>query len=514
MGLDRRTWTVAAVVIVGAIMSILDTTIVNVALETLSRDLSSPLQHIQWIVTGYLLALAMVIPLTGWASERFGARRVWMTTVAVFVASSALCGAAWNVPSLIFFRVIQGFGGGMIMPVGIIVLTLTAGPQRVGRVMGIIGVPMLLAPVLGPVIGGFIVQHASWRWIFYINLPIGILGLVLAWRILPATRGGECDPLDWRGVALISPGLGLLTFGLSEVPSHGGVTDSAVYLPAVAGLALVVSFVVHALRARSPLIDVRLFRNGRLRAAGLTTFFLGVALFGALILLPLYYQVVRGETAFSTGLLLAPQGLGAAFAMPISGRLTDRVGGGSVAVCGIVVLSAATLAFTQLSATTSYAFLVVVLFIRGIGLGFSMMPAMASAYATMEPANVPRATSALNVLQRVGGSFGTALMAVILQHQITTSVPGGAGAGLAGGPAVAGPIPHAVATPLAGAFGHTFWWAFALTAAALVPASVLAVRERRHDRLDREQRLGAQAAAMGEEIPDPEREIVGAGAQR
>ena len=171
---------IAIVVVIGAIMSILDTTIVNVALETLSRDLHSPLATIQWVSTGYLLALATVIPLTGWAAERFGPKRVWMTVVTGFVVSSVLCGLAWSADSLIAFRVLQGLAGGMVMPVGMITLAQAAGPRHMGRVMSVVGVPMLLAPVLGPVLGGVIVQNFSWRWIFFVNLPVGIVGLVLA----------------------------------------------------------------------------------------------------------------------------------------------------------------------------------------------------------------------------------------------------------------------------------------------------------------------------------------------
>jgi EmrB/QacA subfamily drug resistance transporter len=188
MGFDRHLASIAAVVVVGAIMSILDTTIVNIALDRLSIDLHAPLDDVQWVATGYLLALALVIPLTGWAAERFEPRRIWIGSVALFTLGSALCGAAWSLDSLIGFRVLQGFGGGMIMPVGTILLAQAAGPQRMGRVMSVIGVPMLMAPVFGPVIGGLIVDNVSWRWIFYVNVPVGAIGLALAYRLMPATR--------------------------------------------------------------------------------------------------------------------------------------------------------------------------------------------------------------------------------------------------------------------------------------------------------------------------------------
>src|SRR3954453_39452 len=226
-GLPKDLRPIAIVVVIGAIMSILDATIVNVALQTLRSDLGVSLATIQWVSTGYLLALSAVIPLTGWMAERFGSRKVWMGAVAAFVATSALCGAAWSADSLIGFRVLQGLAGGMVMPIGMITLAQAAGPKRMGRVMSVVGVPMLLAPVLGPVIGGLIVQSLGWRWIFFGNLPIGLVGLVLAARLLPAGRaeglGGEHPTkLDWRGLLMLSPGVALLVFGLSEVGSHGG----------------------------------------------------------------------------------------------------------------------------------------------------------------------------------------------------------------------------------------------------------------------------------------------------
>src|SRR4051795_4302580 len=184
-GLDRRLLMIASVVVLGAIMSILDTTVVNVAINTLSRDFDTPLSTIQWIVTGYTLALATVIPITGWAADRFGTKRLYMTSIALFLSGSILAGTAWSAESLIGFRVLQGLGGGMRMPAGRTILTRAAGTQRVGRVMAIIGVPMLLGPIVGPILGGWLVDNASWRWIFFINLPIGIAAFFAALRILP-----------------------------------------------------------------------------------------------------------------------------------------------------------------------------------------------------------------------------------------------------------------------------------------------------------------------------------------
>src|SRR3954468_23134491 len=209
-GLDRRLLMISSVVVLGAIMSILDTTVVNVAINTLARDFNTELSTIQWIVTGYTLALATVIPITGWAADRFGTKRLYILSLGLFLAGSTLSGLAWSAESLILFRVLQGLGGGMLMPAGMTILTRAAGPGRVGRVMSIIGVPMLLGPILGPILGGWLVDDVSWRWIFYINIPIGVLVLLLAGRVLPKDQPQPAHRLDVLGLALLSPGLALL----------------------------------------------------------------------------------------------------------------------------------------------------------------------------------------------------------------------------------------------------------------------------------------------------------------
>jgi EmrB/QacA subfamily drug resistance transporter len=464
--MDRELWRLASVVVLGTIMSILDTTIVNVAIETLGRDLGSSLSSIQWVTTGYLLALATVIPATGWAMERFGGKRMWMLSVTLFLCGSTLCGLAWDTTSLVVFRVLQGFGGGMILPIGQAILAQAAGPQRMGRVMSVIGVPTLLGPILGPVIGGLIVDNLSWRWIFFVNLPVGAVALLLASRILPAAERDTRSPLDVRGLALLSPGLVLLVYGLSEFGIQGRF-GTTVLAGLLGGAALVAAFLVHAHR-NDALIDVALFRDRAFAAASGTVFIFGVSLFGAMLILPLYYQVVRGEGALSAGLLLAPQGVGAAMAMPIAGRLTDRLGAGKVVPFGVVIACVGTGVYTQLTASTSYVLLGFALWVRGAGLGMTMMPSMAAAYQTLERVAVPRATSTINIIRTIGGSFGTAVLTVILQRRIVAEIPGATGdlGALRGGA-------ERAADPLAAAFGTTFWVAVGLTAVALIPASFL-----------------------------------------
>ena len=455
-------------------MAVLDTTIVNVALDALSRDLHSSLTSIQWVSTGYLLSLAVVIPLSGWLTERFGSKRTWIVSIGLFALGSGLCALATSAGELIVFRILQGLGGGMLMPVGFTLIAQAAGPARVGRALGIIGVPILLGPIFGPIIGGLIVDNAAWQWIFVVNLPIAVMAIVLAARLL-GSDAGRADPgkFDWLGAALLCPGLAGVIFGLSETESNGGIDHPLALAPILAGLALVGWFALHSLRIERPLLDLRLFRWPGFRAAAGTTFLLGAALFGTLLVLPLYYQVDRGESALGAGLLLAPQGIGAALTLPISGRLTDRVGGGPVVVVGCLVLALATLPFAFLTAHTPYGLLAAVLFIRGIGLGGSIQPSAAAAYQLLRPAQVPRATALLNTLRQIGGSIGTTLLAVVLQHEGAAALSSvGARSG-----GLLSPLPSTERARISGAvataFGHTFMWAFGMALLALIPALAL-----------------------------------------
>jgi EmrB/QacA subfamily drug resistance transporter len=468
--IDAELRGLAIVVVLGTIMSVFDTTIVNVAIETLGRTFHSPLSTIQWVSTAYLLALAIVIPLTGWAIERFGAKRMYLISLTLFLLGSALCGMAWSAGSLIFFRVLQGLGGGMILPIGQTILARGAGPQRIGRVMSIVGIPMLLGPVLGPALGGLIIDSLSWRWIFYVNIPIGIVALVLAARTLKSDATGTAGKLDVRGLALLSPGLAGIVYGLSEAGSSGGFSAPRVIIGLVVGALLMVAFVMHALHVKAPLIDLRLFKNRGFSAASVTGFVLGATVFGAMFLLPLYYQVVRGQSPLKAGLLMAPQGIGAMISMPLAGRITDRVGAYRVVPIGVVTVILGTIAYTQVTVSSSELLLALSLFVRGLGLGFSMMPAMSAAYQTLEPHQVPRATTTINIVRQVGGSLGTAVLAVILQRQIVSSV-GGAGGGALLGSTTA--IPEAARAQVAGAFGHSFWWAVGLSALGVIPALLL-----------------------------------------
>ncbi|MFL6040128.1 MAG: DHA2 family efflux MFS transporter permease subunit [Gaiellales bacterium] len=469
----------AAVVVLGAITTILDATIVNVALARLGQEFGTQISTIQWVTTAYLLAFAAVIPLTGWAADRFGAKKVWLASLTVFLAGSALCAAAQSIEWLIAARVVQGLGAGMILPLGQAILAVAAGPRRMGRVMSVVGVPMLLAPIFGPVLGGAIVDGSSWRWIFVVNLPVGLVALAAAARLLPPATAGHRERLDLPGALLAAGGSVLLVYGLAEVGSRGSLTAP---LPAgllLGGAGLLALFVRHALRAERPLIDVRLFGRRGFGAAAATTFLLGVALFGMLMALPLFFQIVRGDSPLDAGLLMVPQALGAAVAMPLAGVLTDRLGARRVIPAGIVLALIGTGVYVQMTAATSAGTLAAALFVIGLGLGATIMPSMAVAYASVPGDAVARATAALNTVQRLAGSVGTALIAVVLQRALDTRLPGIGGLSEAAG---LPPAARAAAAPqLTEAFAVCFTVALVVAACALVPALALPAVRRRQE---------------------------------
>lgn len=465
----------AAVVVLGAIMTVLDATIVNVALPTLGRDFHTSIAAIQWVPTVYMLAFAAVIPLTGWLSERFSEKRLWLVSLGMFTVGSLLAGLSWSIGSLIAFRVVQGAGGGVIMPLGQTILARVAGPQRMGRVMSIIGVPLLLAPICGPIIGGALVGTASWRWVFYVNLPVSVIAIVLAALLLPSAPPRRAERLDWPSAVLLCCGIAIALYGLAEIGQKATLSAAVPLSGVIAGIVLVAAFVVRALRTPNPLIDVRLFRGRGFATSAALNFVLGVALFGVALLLPLYFELVRGRTPLQTGLLLIPQGFGAACAITPAGMLTDKIGARRIVPVGVLLALAGTAGYTQVEAGTSYWGLSIWLFLIGAGLGATISPSMAAAYQGLQGRAIGRATSAINVVQRVAGSIGSALLAVVLQRTIVAEVPGLHG-GIAQAATASTRDPQHVPAALAHAFGVTFWVAFALTAVAMLPALLIPAR--------------------------------------
>jgi EmrB/QacA subfamily drug resistance transporter len=384
----------------------------------------------------------------------------------------------------------------MLMPLGMTIMTRAAGPHRMGRLMAILGVPMLLGPILGPILGGWLIEVASWHWIFLINVPLGVIALVYAWFVLAADSPEPSESFDFLGVALMSPGLALFLFGVSSLPTEQGDFGAPrVWVSMLVGVLLMMAFVWHSFRPEHPLLDLRLFRNRNLTVSIVTMFLFGAAFFGGLLLVPTYFQQVRGESTLSAGLLVAPQGLGAMVTMPIAGRLVDKMPVGRIVPFGIVLIVLGMFGLTQVTETTPYPWLIAMLVVMGLGMGSTMMPLFTSALKTLAASQVARGSTLLNITQQIASSCGVALMSVILTNELNDSpvIPGtqnipGLGDGLRETQAAIlsntrpenlaplGIDPAAIGRGLADAaqaFAHTYWVAWVLVALTLVPAFML-----------------------------------------
>ncbi|WP_082399405.1 MDR family MFS transporter [Gordonia phthalatica] len=414
---------VAVAVIVGLIAPILDTTIVTIAFDRLTTALDATVDQVQWVATGYLLALAVGVPLAGWAATRFGSRRAWRTGLSLFLIGSVLCALSWNVGALIAFRVVQGFGAGLLFPLMTSVLVQASGGRALGQLVAMVSLPTALGPILGPVIGGVILHWLDWQWMFVVNVPVCIIALVLAGRV-PDDRaevGGARTRLDLVGLALLAPGLVGILLGLSN--SHNGIVRTDVLVPLLAGLALLAVFSVRSIgRPRTTLVDVRVLAQRPVAASSVTLFFYSIASFGAMLVLPLYLQQERGETVLAAALVLIPQGVGALLSRSIAGVLTDRFGARWVGVVGFGIVAVATVPFAVSDPQTNLVWLMVVLFVRGLGLGTLISPLMASGFYGTSADDRNDISVVTRTFQQVGGSFGTAVIAVVLTAATTVTI--------------------------------------------------------------------------------------------
>ncbi|MGH1561508.1 DHA2 family efflux MFS transporter permease subunit [Mumia sp. DW29H23] len=508
--IDAAVLKIAGVVILGVIMSILDITVVNVALPTFQEEFGSatdPLaySHVAWTVTAYTLALATVIPLTGWAADRFGTKRLFIAAIGLFTAGSVLCAAAQDINQLIAFRVLQGLGGGMIMPLGMTIMTRAAGPNRMGRLMAILGIPMLLGPILGPIIGGWLIENASWHWIFLINLPIGIATVVYAFFALPGDRPEPSESFDFLGMLLLSPGLALFLFGVSSIPEKGTVADPRVWVSMLAGALLMLAFVWHSFRPEHPLLDLRLFRNRNLTISVIVMFLFVAAFFGSLLLVPTYFQQVRGESTLNAGLLVAPQGIGAMVTMPIAGRLVDRIPVGRIVPFGFLGILVGMFPLTQITSETDYWVIVVSLFVMGLGMGATMMPMFTTALKTLTHHEVARGTTLININQQIASSVGVAVMSVLLTNWLPPQRIWYAVVGAWDNPQIVGQIGgqgvvDALLADAGDAFAQTFWVAWVLMLLTLIPVAFLPRKSEPAHLLDAE---GATGPAEAPAPPPP-----------
>ena len=412
-------WLVGIVFAFGMFMNLLDTTIVNVALPTFAREFNASTTTIEWVVTAYLLALAVFIPMSGWVGDRFGTKRTFMAALAAFTLGSLLCALSQNIHELIAFRVIQGMGGGMLMPVGMAMVFRAFAPSERAAAGALVSIPTAVAPAAGPVLGGYLVEYQSWPWIFLINIPIGILAIVFAGLVLREERQPRPGRLDVPGFLLSSAGLAVLMYALAEGGTRG-LDDPRVILMALAGLALLALFAVVEMRTEKPLLDLRLFRDPLFRAVSILWIPGQAAFVGALFLVPLLLQLEMGFSPLESGLATFPQAVGIAMIAPVMGRVYPHVGPRRLVMAGMVGLCLTTLSFLLIGLETGAWWIRLIMLLRGMSFGLVMVPAAAAAYVTIAPQDTGRATAIGSAIPQVGASFGVALMATVLSRRLIT----------------------------------------------------------------------------------------------
>lgn len=414
-------WLVALVIVFGLFASIMDATIVNIAIPRLQSAFGGNLSTVQWVLTGYTLAQGVATPLTPFLANRLGTKRLYLTGVAVFTCFSALCGLSWSLPALIFFRVLQGIGGACLMPVAIVLLYNVFPPQERGLAMGLLGVPLLFAPALGPTLGGYLITFASWQLIFYINVPIGLIGFTLGIFLLREIPQGARIRFDWAGFLLVAFGLGVILYALSQVSTDGWGSTTVLALLGAGFIALLLFTLVELERidrGEEPLLNLRILGDRAFTPSLIASIFVTFILFGGMFMVPLYLQSLRGLSPYQSGLLLLPQALASVVVAIIGGRLTDRFGTVPIVLPGLILLAFPLWQFVHITSSTPYSWFQILLIMRGLEMGLVAQPLMRASLVRIPPGpQLNQATALSTVIRFVTSSVSTALLGTFIQTQ-------------------------------------------------------------------------------------------------
>lgn len=412
--ITKINWPAIIVVIIGTFMAILDSSIVNVAIPKMMAVFGAPQDTIEWVVTGYMLTLGVVMPLTGFLGDTIGYKKLFIIVLSIFITGSALCGLAWNVESLIAARVIQAIGGGMMQPLSMTILYKNAPRSKIGMVMGVWGIAAMVAPAIGPTLGGYLVDYANWRMIFYINLPIGIINLFLAMVNLKETELIKGQNFDKFGVVFSSVGFFCVLMALSKAASKGWTSPMIVGLLLVSFFSLL-TFVIIELHHPEPLLDLRLFKNYIYSLSIIISSIISFSLFGAIFLIPIYLQNTMGVSAMVSGLITLPASLAAGLMMPIAGRIFDKYGPRLVSIVGLLIITCTTYMMHDFNLATPFAFITIIFTLRGLGMGLANMPVNTAGMNTVPIEKMGRASALGNVIRQIAASFGVAIFTTILQ---------------------------------------------------------------------------------------------------
>lgn len=411
---------IAWILVLGAVMPLLDSTMVNIAIKHLSIDFNIGLDLIQWVITGYVLAMAISVPLAGWAVQRFNGKWLMIGANVLFLAASIASGLSWSINSMIIFRIVQGFSAGFIMTLVTTLAIEVAGRERMGRLMSTIGIPTVLGPILGPVIGAVIVQFLSWRYIFFVNIPIGILAIALMILKLPNfTPVNIKAKFDFIGIILLGASSSALIYGITQAAKNATFNNSTTIGYGVAGVAMLAIYTIYAaIKKEQAILPLHLFKLKNFSAVMVGLFLAGIATNGPMLLLPLFFQNIKGFSVLSAGLILIPQGLGMLVSRPLIGRLTDKLGARNVVLVSLTLAIVGTIPFVFFNEASSLIVVSVVLFVRGIGIGGIAIPMMTDAYTGMVKQEIAQASVGTRLVQNIGGAFGSAVLATVVSLSI------------------------------------------------------------------------------------------------
>jgi len=396
-------------VILGVFMAVLDSSVVNVAIPKMMAVYATDQNTIEWVITAYSLTVGMFTPISGYLGDRFGAKRMYVFALVIFVVGSGLCGAAWSASSLIVFRVIQALGGALLMPISMTILFTLSKPEKRGLIMGIWGIAIMFAPAFGPTLSGYIVQNLNFRLIFYINVPIGIINIAMARAYIPELKPKEAGKFDLPGFVTCVIGFFCLLYGLSDAPTSGWASIKIISLFAAATIFLSL-FVVLELTSENPMVDLRLLKIRAFLASNIAVSVMMIAMMGALFLLPVFLQNGLGFSPMQTGLLTMPGALVTAALMPISGALFDKFGARPLAIVGFAIMLIGSLLLVNLNFNWTYTAIMVVYVIRSAGMGLTMMPLRTAGMNAVPLPLVNRASALQNTLSNVAGSVGVAIL--------------------------------------------------------------------------------------------------------
>lgn len=415
----KQKWVLPILIaLIGGFMSILDSSIVNVAISKMMEVYNTTASQIEWVVTVYMLALGVVIPFSGWAGDKFGYKKLYIFALSMFTFGSLLCTISWSVNTLIISRVIQALGGGLLMPTMMTMVKKIVPKGNFGTAMGIVGVALLIAPALGPTIGGYLVEYVNWKWIFTINIPIGIIGIVLSVFLLPKFEKLEVEKLDVGGAITAVIMLFSLLLALSKGSDWGWTSGKTIALLLISLTSLVI-FLFLELRLKNPLLNLRVFKNRNFTSANITTFITTVGLFSGIFFIPLFLQNIKGLGALDTGLIMLPGALVSGLLMPVIGKLYDKTGPKPLAIFGIITLSYTTYLLHGIDVTTSNSKIVYWMILRGISMAFAAVSAQAASLDSVTNSEVGDATAISNIISRVSGSLGIAALTSILTSRVT-----------------------------------------------------------------------------------------------